>query len=482
MKKASILILFIAFFGEIRGQSECNCAQNFTVLQQKVRNNYAGFDNRINAKNKAVFAVLTDSVAKVTVKITDGYACYTLMERWISFFRDGHLYLTTTYPPTGESPNSPKMTGLDSLAFDTYLKQNKDKLSPLEGIWRDDDGSYMVAIKRDDPASAAFSATILKAKSTKWKVGMQKFILKGTEDAFKMEYFMGDFSVKKDNGKQQENLLILEQLGAWEKVFPEPKIKLDPQKVANDQIANFKILDDQTSYLRVKTFNAGPDVIDNIIKENRERLLNTPRLIIDIRGNGGGSNSNYHSILPFFYTQPYTLEGKGAFVLASEDNIAIEKKTYEQAWNSLSEESKKMHAKDYDGWKKYVDTMAMNQGKRYYYAPSEVTKFDSITTNPKQVAILMDKNCYSTAEWFVMEAEYSKKVTLFGQNTGGVMDNTNVRPHALACPAYTILAASGRRGGADEREIDNIGFKPNVYIDEKEEDWVKFVLDYWEKK
>ena len=481
MKKISFLLVWVLYSAQLTAQTDCNCAQNFQVLQQKVKNNYGGYDSRVTPKNKAAFEKLTDSIGKAAAKLTDGYDCYTLMRRWVTFFKDGHLSLSTTFSDKNMPTGGPQMTTLDSTAFYQYLDKNKDKIAAFEGVWRTDDGNYTVAIKRDETLKNDYQATILKAKSEKWKVGLEKFTLKKNGEKWNATYYTGDFKPANVKATLNENILIFTQFGIWQKVYPEPKIKLDAEQIAMDQIAYFKMIDDKTAYLRVSTFNEGPDVIDSVINKNRAKILSTPRLIIDIRDNGGGSNSNYKSILPFMYTQSYTVEGKGGYVVASEDNIAAEKKMYEQAWGSLSAESKKEYAKDYAEWKSTIDSMEMFKGSRFYYASAPPTQLDSVTTNPKQVAVLINKGCASTAEWFIMEAEYSKKVTLFGQNSAGVMDNTNVRQHKLACPSYTISAASGRRGGASKRPIDNVGFKPKVYISETEEDWVKVVLAYWKK-
>lgn len=479
MKK--FLLLFTLIANSSFAQTDCNCTQNFQMLQQKVKNNYGGYESRITPKNKAAFELLTDSITKAAEKLTDGYDCYTLMNKWVEFFKDGHLALATTFPAKNMPVGRPKLTTLDSTAFYQYLDKNKDKLEAVEGVWRTDDGNYTVAVKRDETLVNAYQATILKAKSEKWKVGLEKFALKKEGEKWKATYYMGDFTPTNIKATLNENILIFTQFGMWQKVYPEPKIKLDAQQIAMDQIAYFKMIDDKTAYLRVSTFSEGPDVIDSVINKNKAKILATPRLIIDIRDNGGGSNSNYKNILPFMYTQPYTVEGDGGYVIASEDNIIAERKIYEQAWNSLSAESKKEYAKDFAELKTTIDSMELFKGSRFHYAGAQPTQLDSVTTNPKQVAVLMNKGCASTAEWFIMEAEYSKKVTLFGQNSAGIMDNTNVRQHTLACPSFTIFAASGRRGGANTRPMDNVGFKPNVFITEKEKDWIKVVLDYWGK-
>jgi Peptidase family S41 len=481
MKNPIAILFLLVCATQITAQNDCNCAQNFQVLQQKVKNNYGGYDSRITPKNKGAFEQLTDSISKAAATVTDGYACYTLMNRWINFFRDGHLYLSTQFSPKNAPTAEVKMTVVDSTSFYQYLSKNKEKLNPIEGVWRNMEGSYTVAVKRDERLENAYTGSILKAKSTKWQVGAIKFTLKKEGEKWKALYYTADFSTRNIKAALTENILEFDQFGIWEKLYPEPKIKLDAEQFAMDQVANFKMIDDKTAYLRVSTFNNGSEIIDSVLRVNRAKILATPHLIIDIRGNGGGMNTSYKNILPFLYTQPYVVEQKGGYIVASEDNIVAEKKMFKQFFGNLTDAEKKENAKDLAEYQHNIDSLEIFKGSRFYFATPPPTQFDSITTNPKQIAVLMNNGCASSAEWFILEAQFSKKVTLFGQSSAGIMDNTNVRQHELACSSYTVGAASGRRGGASTREIDNVGFKPNIEISEKEDDWVKVVLAHWKK-
>ena len=49
-------------------------------------------------------------------------------------------------------------------------------------------------------------------------------------------------------------------------------------------------------------------------------------------------------------------------------------------------------------------------------------KFDTIYSQPNNIAILIDKNCASSTEEFLLMAKQSKKVKLFGHPTSGALD------------------------------------------------------------
>jgi C-terminal processing protease CtpA/Prc len=73
--------------------------------------------------------------------------------------------------------------------------------------------------------------------------------------------------------------------------------------------------------LRLPSFavNRKP-AVDQLVNDNRTRLLSTPYLVIDVRGNGGGWTDAYSSVMPLLYTDPIFVDGMDAW--ASPGNIA----------------------------------------------------------------------------------------------------------------------------------------------------------------
>ena len=93
---------------------------------------------------------------------------------------------------------------------------------------------------------------------------------------------------------------------------------------------------------------------------------------------------------------------------------------------------------------------------------------DVATPLPHNVAILIDGAVVSAGETFVLNAMKNQKVTLFGENTGGVIDYQSVTiVNLLSCPSlglylgYPTSAASSRLpvGG-----INSTGIPPDVRI------------------
>lgn len=82
----------------------------------------------------------------------------------------------------------------------------------------------------------------------------------------------------------------------------------------------FNRLTAQTSYLRIGTFSERAyNQIDSIINNNQALIAQTENMIIDLRGNEGGSIFTYNPLLPYIYTD--TLRFVGFDVYATTQNI-----------------------------------------------------------------------------------------------------------------------------------------------------------------
>ena len=83
---------------------------------------------------------------------------------------------------------------------------------------------------------------------------------------------------------------------------------------------------------------------------------------------------------------------------------------------------------------------------------------------------------------FLLDAQQSKKVKLFGEHTMGAIDYLNFYPQATPSGKYKLYIATLRRdippGGS---KLDGKGIEPDVPISDATPDWVDFVNHYYEK-
>ncbi|NII85546.1 MULTISPECIES: S41 family peptidase [unclassified Pedobacter] len=230
---------------------------------------------------------------------------------------------------------------------------------------------------------------------------------------------------------------------------------------------SFKVLDEQTSLLVLPSFDFKYKLrIDSLIDSNKDNLANTEHLIIDMRDNPGGITGCFDKLLPYLYTNPIYVDG--GIVLATEDNIHDGfEKNYPYATTALKKTMKKNAKK-----------LRAHQGEFYKLYTGRTIKFSKILKSPSRISILINEHTASSGEFFILRAEQSKKVTLFGQNTAGCVDYADVIITHPPCDFFTLTYPVTKSLHAIKRPLDNIGIAPNVRIPDSEKDWVSFVKNY----
>lgn len=241
---------------------------------------------------------------------------------------------------------------------------------------------------------------------------------------------------------------------------PRSEERLDPN-------THIKELDANTLLIRLPSFEwSEKKLIDSLLIAYRKRLETSENLIIDIRGNSGGTDYVYSSLLPFLYTNP--IIGKPDEYRSSKDNIqALEDNLKD---NDLSAASKEFLSKLIILMKAKPNGYVNPSGK-----DSFEIKLDSVYEFPKKVAILIDRNSASSAETFLLTASQSKKVKLYGENSAGIIDYGSTQFFNIPCKELNLVIPIARSKRLPERPIDNIGIAPNVSIGSEEIDKVKIV-------
>ncbi|HWP43610.1 MAG TPA: hypothetical protein VNO14_10270, partial [Blastocatellia bacterium] len=124
-------------------------------------------------------------------------------------------------------------------------------------------------------------------------------------------------------------------------------------------------------------------VLNRLVEQFRERIFSAENLIVDIRGNEGGSSWMTRSLMPFIVTKskrPARKAGRPV-VLSSPDNIAYFERMRAQGWVPA----------------RLVERMRANPGKVVPFndpdssdAKPQIGPEETATPRPRNVAILMD--------------------------------------------------------------------------------------------
>ncbi|MBV8389881.1 MAG: hypothetical protein JO080_08785 [Mucilaginibacter sp.] len=232
-----------------------------------------------------------------------------------------------------------------------------------------------------------------------------------------------------------------------------------------------KKLDDKTLYIKVSSFSLSyTKKIDSLFKANEDALKTMPNLILDLRDNGGGGDMAYQPILPYIYTNP--VKNIGVDLYATEANIAGWKKN--AANPDLTEDEKKW-------FDRAIARMEAHKGQWFSWSDDEINSDYKKLPSPLKVVVLIDGGCASSTEQFLLEARQSAKVILMGENTSGTLDYSNWVESPLVSFPYALRYSTTRSRRIDIGQgIDNVGIKPNRYLNAKE-DWIKAAVQELEK-
>jgi C-terminal processing protease CtpA/Prc len=205
--------------------------------------------------------------------------------------------------------------------------------------------------------------------------------------------------------------------------------------------------------------------IEKLIQDHHELLTTKTNLVLDLRGNGGGSDSCFNPLLPYVCSE--SIEVVGADVRATQGNIE-----YLQDLAKLHE----FPEESLNQIKALSALMAQHLGGFVEMVPTQKIDLGETFDKPERVAICIDKNCASSTEQFLIFALQSPKVTLFGENTAGCIDFSNVVPAQTPSGNFTIFYPISRSKRIPLHQIDGHGIDPHVPMDPGSKDLISEVV------
>lgn len=261
---------------------------------------------------------------------------------------------------------------------------------------------------------------------------------------------------------------------ATEATLPEGVDKAKYEKAAaqlNARKPFFEKLDATTAYLRIPFFEISEKkLIDSVIRQNRDVILSTENLIIDLRNNPGGSDASFEQLLPILYTNPVRTVGV-EFLSTQLNNQRMLDLT---KMDEFDEDSRKM-------FKTFYDTLSAHPGEfvNLFGKDVNISKRDTVYPYPKRVGIIIHNKNGSTTEQFLLAAKQSQKVKFFGRTTYGMLDISNVHIVPSPCKDFELYYGLSRTIRIPDFAIDDIGLQPDYFIDRtvKDYQWVDFVAE-----
>ena len=400
--------------------------------------------------------------------------CTGLLYEWLTFFRSGHIGIerltNEITAPQNVSPTvqNPETWKGDISRFEKYIHAKKE--ADFEGVW--ETGVYKIGVIKEGMNYVGF---IIESGVETWKPKQIKLKIEQDGDKLKSTFFMRDYSPVVSGAPEWigENYLQIGQqtLKRIEPIFPPDLFVENYFKLINTWNPYLEILNETTLYLRIPAFDVRyKSDIDSVILANKEHILKTENLIIDLRNNGGGSDSSFEELLPFLYTNP--IRTVNMELLSTTQNN-------QQFLDYLTNPEYDFDQETLQRIKEIYDKMQSKLGD--FFNPDDeyvsIIQQDTIYQYPKNVGIIINKGNASTTEQFLLAAKQSKKVKLFGTATYGALDISNLLSIESPCNEFRLWYCFSRSLRIPDFAIDDVGLQPDYYLDKTipQYKWVEFV-------
>ena len=229
--------------------------------------------------------------------------------------------------------------------------------------------------------------------------------------------------------------------------------------------SHHKLLTDNIGYIYLHKMDKKKDY-QKWLQKAMDEFKNTEGIIIDIRGNGGGSRKPTYTLLPYFITSPKVINANALRInkeLDPEINEPIgglaARMAYPEKSTHWTTEERKAIA---DFKNNFNPEWKLNKNKFSKWHYSVVSPNNNYYNNP--VFVLMDSENFSASDIFLAAFKGSKNITLIGQKSGGGSGFTRVNFFENSGLMYLLSSmASFQPNG---QLYDGNGVNPDIEIKE----------------
>lgn len=369
------------------------------------------------------------------VRSLEGDACFLALRDWVDRFGDGHLFLLqSTRLDTAEAARraaSVRRVAVDEQVFRERLARGGAR-DPIEGIWYDR-GLRVAVVPDPGGPRGAFVAVVLTADTAAWAPGAVRATFSARPDgSYAVELAERNHARRHFVARLHRGVLLRMPPHVWGREVPAPRGELldpvDPRRPTVRAAGRSVVV-------AVPSFDpsrAGP--LPRLLREWHDRILAADTLVVDLRGNEGGSSLAARPLYPYVLTPedlPAAYPPWQPVVVASADHLA---------WirSQLPADG------ELPGWvTALLARMESSPGAVVpYMLPDELParwRPAAVHPGPAHVVVVVDGGVVSAGETFVLESLRSRRVTLSGEPTAGVHDYQNVRVVAVGEGAFRVL-------------------------------------------
>jgi len=214
-----------------------------------------------------------------------------------------------------------------------------------------------------------------------------------------------------------------------------PKLETTKVKIGSHRLSNINIthtlfdsiVGDQIGYLALNQKMFRDDKLIDGLHNIMHSFKDTKSLIIDIRGNGGGSRDVLLNLMPYFISKP-TVVNIAKFRINKSSNLLPSNGFLERRFMYPKSLSKDVFKAKHDSFIHGIDQFMKTFRPEVLVEDSLFSKYHYMVVFPndeegffydKKVMVLIDGNCFSASDIFAAAIQRAPNVELAGSRTGG---------------------------------------------------------------
>lgn len=234
-----------------------------------------------------------------------------------------------------------------------------------------------------------------------------------------------------------------------------------------------RMLEGNVGYLRLPEMTSEPAFLDGI-DEAMQKFRGTKGLVIDVRGNGGGTRDGLRRLFPYFMGPkdgPQVVNAAAVFgeAGASADGQLADRGMYPADWSGYGEAQRAAIAAFQKTFKPSWQLPAGRFGP-WHYLVLDRTDNGKAFHYDKKVVVLIDDGCFSATDIFVAALGTRPQVTLLGTATSG--GSGRARRFTLKHSGIVLQLSSMASFRPDGQLFEGNGVPPDVVCEPKATDFV----------
>ncbi len=419
MLKSFVAGTLLLIAGPVSAQVECRA--NFDSLAVRIEQNYAGYQLEITGARLTRYQQLKAELSREASR-TASADCFRVLTRLTGWFEDPHLFVfqaerldsTETrrrMATVGHLPLTEALVRAD-------LQRRVATLDPIEGIWYDR-SLRLAVVPEPGKGRGRFVAVVLTSDTATWEPGdIRARLTRRKAGRYDVQFWTRDHALRELNATLHRRVLLRLSPGIWGKEFPVSPMdsgSIDPVDAhratwrSRGETAILAIPSHDPSYM---------SALEAIGQAHGAALASLQYLIIDLRGNEGGSSWVTNPLLPYVMSaekRPSPYDTGTAVMLSTKSQVGYAKRAFGSDTSAFV--------------RSLVQRMEAAPGQLVPLNdpanPSPETP-DSVAPGPVRVAVLVDGGTVSASEVLVLKALQSTRAVVIGEPTAGALDYQSV--------------------------------------------------------